>query len=148
MPGWEPWRIEADAEFLATHSDDSFARVRRVFRPFAGAGDAVSHSVLGGILGGAPRNPELKVKGVTAEQVRYAERLYAHTTTHVDLGVCRRCGNVLEERHQLLLVNAGGHRHQVGTARACRNCDTMSWLFTSHMPSARRFAARNAKVVL
>lgn len=148
MKGWEPWRVEADDDWLATHSGDAFTRLRRVFRPIAGGADAVSHSVLGGILGGAPRNPELKVRGVTAEQVRYAEKLYAYTTTQVDLDVCRRCGNALEERHRLLLVDCDGARRQVGMTRACRGCDAESWLFRSNMPSARRLATRNAKVVL
>lgn len=146
--GWEPWRTEADDQWLAAHSSDAFGRIRRVFHPLAGGADAVSHSVLGGLLGGPPRNPDLKVKGVTAEQIRYAERHYSYTTTQVDLGVCRRCGHKLEERHRLLVVDPHGYRQQVGTARACRRCAAESWLFTSHMPGARRLAASRAKIAL
>lgn len=146
--GWEPWRTEADDQWLAAHSSDAFSRIRRVFHPLAGGADAVSHSVLGGMLGGTPRNPELKVKGVTAEQVRYAEQHYAYTTSQIDLGVCRRCGHTLEERHHLLVVDARGYRQRVGRARACRRCAAGSWLFTSHMPGARRLAAARAKIAL
>ncbi|MDQ7904000.1 hypothetical protein RB614_05625 [Phytohabitans sp. ZYX-F-186] len=146
--GWEPWRTEADDQWLAAHSSDAFSRIRRVFHPLAGGADAVSHSVLGGMFGGAPRNPQLKVKGVTPEQVRYAERHYAYTTSHVDVGLCRRCGHPLEERHHLLYVDPHGHRQRVGTARACRRCAARSWLFTSHMPGARRLAAARAKIAL
>lgn len=146
--GWEPWRTEADDQWLAAHSGDAFSRIRRVFHPLAGGADAVSHSVLGGLLGGPPRNPDLKVKGVTAEQVRYAERHYSYTTSQVDLGVCRRCGHTLEERHHLLVVDPHGFRQRVGTARACRRCAAGSWMFTSHMPGARRLAASRAKIAL
>lgn len=72
---WEPWRVEADDQWLLAHSGDALARVRRVFHPLAGGADAVSHSALGAIFGGTPRNPPLKVKDITGEQVRYAERL-------------------------------------------------------------------------
>lgn len=140
--------MEADDQWLAAHSSDAFSRIRRVFHPLAGGADAVSHSVLGGMLGGTPRNPELKVKGVTAEQVRYAEQHYAYTTTEIDLGTCRRCGNQLEERHKLLLVDPHGYRRHVGTARACRRCAAESWMFTSHMPGARRLAASRSKIAL
>ena len=145
---WEPWRTEADDEWLAAHSGDAFARIRRVFNPLAGGADAVSHSALNSIFGGAPRNPQLKVKDVTAEQVRYAEQHYSYTACQIDLGACRRCGNVLEERHRLLFVDPHGNRHQIGQARACRNCAAESWLFTSHMPGARRLAASRAKIAL
>lgn len=148
MQRWEPWRVEADDEWLASHSSDTFARVRRIFHPFARTGDAISHSALGGILGGAARNPELNVRGIVAAQVRYAEQQYAYTTTQVDLDVCRRCGNTLEERHRLLLVDCDGGRRSVGAVRACRGCDTESWLLKSHMPSAHRLVAQRAKVVL
>ncbi|GAA4672826.1 hypothetical protein [Phytohabitans rumicis] len=145
---WEPWRVEADDQWLLTHSGDAFARVRSVFHPLAGGADAVSHSALGGILGSTPRNPPLKVKDVTAEQVRYAEQHYAYTTTQVELGVCRRCGHLLNERHRLQQVDARGHRTQVGSAHACRSCDARSWMFTSHMPSARRLRTSRSKIVL
>jgi hypothetical protein len=145
---WEPWRVEADDHWLAGHSGDVFARIRRVFHPLTGGADAVSHSVLGGILGGTPRNPDLKVRGVQAEQVRYAEKLYAYTTVAVELNACRRCEGVLEERHRLLLVDVHGGRTQVGSTRKCRSCDADSWMFTSHMPSARRRHREHARVVL
>ncbi|GLI00850.1 hypothetical protein [Phytohabitans aurantiacus] len=148
MRDWEPWRVEADDEWLLSHSTDSFARIRRVFHPVSGAGDAVSHSVLGGLLGGTPRNPELKVKGVQAEQIRYAEKHYSYTATRVEVGVCRRCDHRLQERHHMLLVAADGRRAEIGRARACRACDAGSWMFVSHMPRARRRAAEIAKIVL
>lgn len=150
MHDWEPWRTEADAEWLLTHSGDAFASIRRVFRPLGiGAGaDAVSQSALGGILGSTPRNPALKIKGVQAEQVRYAEQRYAYTATQIDLRVCRRCDHRLEEQHRLLLVTSDTHRIDVGRARACRACDSGSWMFVSHMPSARRRRAELSKIVL
>lgn len=145
---WEPWRVEADDDWLLSHSTDSFARIRRVFHPFSGAGDAVSHSVLGGMLGSTPRNPDLNVKGVQAEQIRYAEKHYAYTTTQVELHVCRRCDHRLQERHRLLVVAPDGQRAEVGQARACRACDAGSWMFVSHMPRARRRRTELAKIVL
>jgi hypothetical protein len=80
----EQWRTEADDEWLATHSSDSFARLRRRIRRFGVLGDSISHAELGP-FGGAPRRPRLKVGGRTYSFVRYVESHVAYTTVHVDL---------------------------------------------------------------
>ena len=52
------WRVEADDEWLATHSSDSFQRLRRRSRLLRGLAEAMSNAELGP-LGGAPRRPQL-----------------------------------------------------------------------------------------
>lgn len=148
MTTWEPWRVEADDEWLAAHSSDTFAAVRRLLHPLVGTADAVSHSPLSGILGAAPRNPELKIRGVQAEQVRYAEQQYSYTTVTVAVEECRRCGSHIKQRHRMMLVDAAGQRTQYGSVAKCPRCDTGSWMFQSNMLSARTRRDHDRKVVV
>lgn len=129
-------RTEADDNWLTKRSD-TFATIRRWFRPVLGdtVGDAVSRSEAAGLLLGPPRNPSLKVRDGHTEQVRYAEQQYAYTTVQIDMGLCRRCGDLLKERQRLVFVEHDGSRSSIGAVRMCRACDADGWMFQSHMPS-------------
>jgi hypothetical protein len=145
----EPWRREADDEWLTTHHGETFATLRSYLRPFIGAtiGDALSRSELAGVLLSPPRNPPLGRPSRT-EQVRYAEQHYAYTTIQVDLALCRICGSRLQERHRVWFVRANGLRRTIGEVRMCRSCQADSWMFRSRMLSAEDARTRGDKVVL
>ncbi|GAA5192838.1 hypothetical protein GCM10023322_53290 [Rugosimonospora acidiphila] len=144
----EEWRIEADDEWLAAHSSDSFARLRHRFRGIGGMGEAVSNAELGP-FGGAPRKPETRIHRKTYAVVRYAERRVAYTTIHVDVRPCPRCRRRLAlVLQRIVFVRERGGRLMVGTVRMCRYCQADSWMFRSHMPSAARARRRGYKVVL
>jgi DNA-directed RNA polymerase subunit N (RpoN/RPB10) len=143
----DQWRTEADAEWLAAHSSDTFGRLRRRFGKLARFSGAISNAELGP-LGGAPRRPRLKIGGRSYSYVRYVESHIAHTTVLVDLGQCRRCGRRLTESHGVTSVDEDGVRVVVGAARACRQCQIGSWLFYSRMPAVARARRYERKVVL
>ncbi|HKT03864.1 MAG TPA: hypothetical protein VJT31_30405 [Rugosimonospora sp.] len=143
----ERWRFEADDEWLAAHSSDSFGRLRRRLRPFGRFADAVSLAELGP-FGGAPRNPKLKVGGRAYALVRYAEHYVSHTRIQVVPDRCRRCGHRLAERHVVTRVRETGRRVVVGSVRTCRRCQAGSWMFFSHMPTVARARRVASKVVL
>jgi hypothetical protein len=140
------WRVEADDEWLATHRSATFQRLRRLKRLAALSG-AVSNAELGP-YGGAPRRPQLKLGGKTYSVVRHVEHHISYTTISVDLERCRYCGRQLVERHQLVQVGPEGRRVRVGVVRACRRCQSSSWLFHSRMPATIRARRRDRKVVL
>ncbi len=140
------WRIEADDEWLAAHSSDTFQRLRRRTRLLTGLGDALSNAELGP-FGGAPRRPALKVGGKAYSVVRYVDHHLSYTVIQVDPEVCRRCGAAVAERHLVGRVR-DGVRVTVGAVRMCRNCQAEAWLFHSHMPAARRARVRSRRVVL
>ena len=148
----EPWRTEADAEWLARHSSDGFARWRRRLARFGLVGDAFSNAELGPFRG-APRNPELRRTGKSYAVIRYTEYQISYTTVHVELAWCRRCGGRLEI-HRVVRrgkLHGGGEilgERIVGEVRACRRCDAGSWIFQSHMPATNRARARSRYVVL
>jgi hypothetical protein len=145
----EPWRGEADDEWLSTHRGETFATLRSYLRPFIGTqiGDALSRSEIAGVLLSPPRNPPLGRPSRT-EQVRYAEQHYAYTTIQVDLALCRICGSRLLERHRVWFVRGNGLRRTIGEVRMCRSCQADSWMFHSRMLSAEDARARGVKVVL
>lgn len=140
------WRVEADDDWLAAHSSDTFQRLRRRTRLLGGLGDAMSNAELGP-FGGAPRKPQLKVGSKEYSVVRYADHHLSYTVIQVDPVVCRRCGAAMAERH-LIARMADGVRSPVGSVRVCRNCQAESWLFRSHMPATRRARQWGRKVVL
>jgi hypothetical protein len=143
----ERWRIEADDEWLARHSSDTFARLRRRLRRFGVVADAVSNAELGPFAG-APRNPRLKVGGKAYAIVRYAEHRMSHTTVTVDLDACRRCGRQLVQRHTVKCVRENGERVVVGAVRTCPRCQADSWMLYSRMPSVNRARRVARRVVL
>lgn len=145
---WEPWRTEADDAWLAAHSSDTFARIRAYLSPLVGPADALSQSPVSAILGGAPRNPVLRVRDIQAEHVRYAEQRYAYTTVTVTRSLCRRCGDVVQQIYRLARVDEAGRRDEWGSVRACGRCDAESWMFKSHMPSAVALRKARAMYVL
>jgi hypothetical protein len=140
------WRIEADDEWLAAHSSDTFQRLRRRARLLGGLADAMSNAELGP-FGGAPRRPALRIGRKDYSVVRYADHHLSYTVIQVDPVVCRRCGALMAERH-LVSRLSDGIRTTVGAVRMCRNCQAEAWLFHSHMPTTRRARARGRKVVL
>jgi hypothetical protein len=146
-PKERDWRVEADAEWLAAHSSDTFARLRRRMRRFGLVANAMSQAELGP-FGGAPRKPQLKIGGKAYAVVRYAEHHIAYTAIAVDLERCPRCGAKLREVHRVLFVRRDGVRERVGRVRMCRRCGADSWLFHSHMPVTGRARAWGRKVVL
>jgi len=150
VTGWfEPWRAEADDAWLADHRGDAFGRIRRIMRFGTGLGTAIADSAAQGFLLSPPRNPTLKVKDITGEQIRYAERQYAFTTVQlVRDDACRRCGGPYADTHRLVFVDQYGGQMSVGAIRKCRRCDADAWLFRSWMPAYQRRAARNARAVL
>jgi hypothetical protein len=143
----EEWRTEADAAWLATHSSETFARLRRRFGKLGRFSDAISNAELGP-FGGAPRRPRLKIGGRTYSYVRYVESHIAYTAVQVDLRRCRRCGRRLTEVHRMTSIDEDGARVVVGAARACRHCQVDSWLFYSRMPTVARARTVGRKVVL
>lgn len=140
------WRIEADDEWLAAHSSDTFQRLRRRTRLMAGLAEATSNAELGP-FGGAPRRPVLRIGRKDYSVVRYADHHLSYTVIQVDPVECRRCGMKMAERH-LIGRLADGVRTTVGAVRMCRNCQAEAWLFHSHMPAARRARRQGRKVVL
>ena len=141
------WRVEADDEWFATHSSDTFAQLRRRMRGFGRTGDAISQADLGP-LAGAPRNPRLKIGGKDYSFVRYVERHMAYTVMVIDLERCRVCDRKMLEVHRLRRVREDGSYRTIGSVRMCRSCQSTSWLFHSRMPTVRRARARTRKVVL
>jgi hypothetical protein len=143
------WRVEADAEWLAEHRSDTFARVRRLLgRAGAGTlGDAVSLAELGP-FGGAPRNPQLRPDRAAYATIRPAEARYAHTALAVDNLPCRRCGREPATAQRITCVRETGDRVVVGTVRLCAACQGDSWRFVSHMPRAEDARERSRRVVL
>ncbi len=142
----DEWRTEADAEWLASHRSENFARIRRRMGRIGGLPAAMSHAELGP-FGGAPRSPELKIPGAKYSTVRYAAHRITYTTIHVYLERCRRCGAIVES-HRLIYIREDGARRVIGSLRACRRCQANSWMFYSRMPSAVRARAWARKVVL
>jgi hypothetical protein len=140
------WRVEADDEWLAAHSSDTFHRLRRRTRLMAGLGEALSNAELGP-FGGAPRRPVLKIGGKAYSFVRYADHHLTYTVIQVDPVVCRRCGAEVAERHRVQYVR-GDTRISVATVQMCRGCQAESWLFHSHMPAAEQARTIGRKVVL
>jgi hypothetical protein len=140
------WRVEADDEWLASHSSDNFARMRR--RARLGLGDAISNSVLAGTVFSPQRNPKLRFEKSFTEQIRYAERHYSYTAINVDLRQCRMCGRRSRVTHNIAMVGADGRRTIVGEIYRCRSCHADSWMFRSRMPRTRAGLARDRKVVL
>jgi hypothetical protein len=141
------WRVEADDEWLATHSSDNFARLRDRLSRLGVFGDAWSGAELGPFAG-APRNPQLKIATKTYAAIRYAEHLLAYTTIRVDLQRCRRCERRFVEVHRVTCVGEDGVWVSVGAVRVCRTCQANSWMFYSRMPSVVRARIRARKVVL
>jgi hypothetical protein len=140
------WRIEADDEWLATHSSDTFQRLRRRSRLLRGLAEAMSNAELGP-LGGAPRRPQLKVGGRAYSVVRYAEHHYSYTVIQVDPVRCDLCGCEVAEQHTIRYLGVG-IRVPIASVRMCRSCQADAWLFHSRMPAARRARAIGRKVVL
>jgi hypothetical protein len=141
------WRVEADDEWLARHSSDTFGRIRRRLKRFGLLGDAISNAELGP-FGGAPRNPVLKVGGKAYSVVRYARHRIAYTTIQVDPQLCRRCGSRLMESHRLICVREDGIHVRVGAVHMCHRCHADAWLFYSRMPVTVRARTVGRKVVL
>jgi hypothetical protein len=133
--------------WLATHRSDNFARLRERLNRLGVFGDALSTAELGPFAG-APRNPQLKIGAKTYAAIRYAERLLAYTTIHIDLHSCRRCEQRFLEVHRVTCVGEDGVRVTVGTVRICRSCQAVSWMFYSRMPSVVQARMRARKVVL
>jgi hypothetical protein len=140
------WRIEADDEWLATHSSDTFQRLRRRSRLLRGLGEAMSNAELGP-FGGAPRRPQLKIGGRAYSVVRYAVHHYAYTVIQVEPVRCARCGCNLAEEHTIRYLGVG-IQVPIARVRMCRSCQADAWLFHSRMPTARRARAIARKVVL
>jgi hypothetical protein len=143
----EPWRTEADEEWLAAHSSDSFARVRRALGRVGlggGLGEAVSQAELGP-FGGAPRNPPLRLESKGYSTIRPAAQKYAHTVVQVDTEPCRRCGAEPATAQRVTCVREDGARVVVGTVRLCAACQAP---YESPMPATARARERARRVVL
>lgn len=140
------WRVEADNEWLAAHSSDTFQRLRRRSRLLSQLGEAMSNAELGP-FGGAPRRPQLKIGGRAYSVVRYVQHHYAYTVIQVDPVRCDRCGCDVAEQHHIRYVRGGEHT-SIAAVRMCRSCQADAWLFHSRMPAATRARAISRKVVL
>ncbi|NUR69243.1 MAG: hypothetical protein HOU81_00225 [Hamadaea sp.] len=123
------------------------ANVRRRFSRILIAGDAVSNAELGP-FGGAPRNPSLRTAPARYAVIRHVVAVYAYTSIRLMLEYCQRCGRPMQEAHHVATVRADGVRLSLGAVRACRSCDTESWLFRSHMPAVAKARRAAAKTVL
>jgi hypothetical protein len=140
------WRVEADDEWLATHTSNTFQRLRGRSRLLRGLAEAISNADLGP-LGGAPRRPQLKIGGRAYSVVRYVQHVYAYTVIQVDPVRCDRCGCDVAEQHHIKYVRRGEHR-SIAAVRMCRSCQADAWLFHSRMPAATKARAIGRKVVL
>src|SRR6188474_3148643 len=124
-----------------------FADLRKRFGlPVASAmGDAISAAGLS-FLGGAPRNPNLKVaEGSDYSTVKYAESLYAYTMVITEKHYCPRCGRYTLERHQLELRDPDKPYKNLGYVESCSHCDAENWMFKVHGPrteAARKIARK------
>src|SRR6266508_3810751 len=141
----DDWRVEADDDWLAAHSSDQLARLRRRLSAFGRFAGAVSQAELGP-YGGAPRNPRLTIGRKAYSVVRHVEHHISYTAITVDLERCRRCGQVLAERHRLTRVDHEGVRVVFGALGLCRRCQADAWLFYSRMPATARARHRARKV--
>jgi hypothetical protein len=142
----DDWRVEADDEWLAAHSSNTFQRLRRRTRLLSGLGEAMSNAELGP-FGGAPRRPQLKIGGRTYSVVRYVQHVYAYTVIQVDPVRCDRCGCDVAEQHRIRFVRPGA-AVPIAMVRMCRSCQADAWLFHSRMPAVARARAIGRKVVL
>jgi ribosomal protein L37E len=145
----EPWRTEADDEWLARHRSNRFARIRRMFG--GGAAElagAVSEAELGPFRG-APRKPKLKTEEAEYSVIRPVERGIAHMAiaATVDPQHCRRCGQAVQV-HGMTRVGPDGERANVGSIQECGHCGADSWQLRSHMPAVERFRRQARKTVL
>ncbi len=146
----EPWRTEADEEWLARHRSNRFERIRRWFGDSgAGIAGAISQAELGP-FGGAPRKPKLKQENAEYSHVRPVSRGIAHTTiaaAATDPEHCRQCGQPVEV-HDVNTVGPDGERVNVGSIQQCDHCGADSWQLRSHMPAVERFRRQARKTVL
>ena len=145
----EPWRTEADEEWLARHRSNRFARIRRLLgRAGFGLADAVSQAELGP-LGGAPRKPKLKTDDAEYSVIRPVAHGIAHMTiaAAMDPERCRRCGRAVEV-HGMTRVGPDGERVNIGSIQECPHCGADSWQLRSHMPGVERFRRQARKTVL
>jgi len=145
-PG-EPWRVEADDEWLAGHRSQAMTRFRRRFSRVLTVGDAVSNAELGPFAG-APRNPPLRVATSRYSVIRHVVAVYAYTSIKVMLEYCSGCGRPVQEAHHAMTVRSDGERVYLGAVRKCRSCAGDSWLFRSRMPSVAKARLLAEKVVL
>jgi hypothetical protein len=151
------WRREADEEWLAAHSSDTFGGLRRgLARVGLGGtlGEAVSMADTGPFAG-APRNPKLKPESKDYSTVRPAEQRYGHTVVQVDRGPCRRCGAEPAAAERVTCVREDGGRVVVGTVRLCQACGgrpgrpgPAGSATGLAMPATRRARERARRVVL
>jgi len=140
------WRVEADDEWLAAHSSETFQRLRRRTSLLSRLGEAMSNAELGP-FGGAPRRPQLKIGGRAYSVVRYVQHVYAYTVIQVDPVRCDRCGCEVAEQHQIKYVGRN-EEMPIAAVRMCRSCQADAWLFHSRMPAARKAREIGRKVVL
>jgi hypothetical protein len=111
-------------------------------------GEAISDAGLG-VLGGPPRNPNLKPgKGSDFSTVRQAEYAYPRTNVQVDVDLCPVCGLNKLETHTIQNVGVEEDYGVVGSVRMCAECSKESWLFKSHMPSTVAARERDKRIVM
>lgn len=144
----EPWRIEADEEWLDRHRSNRFERIRRMFGGSgASLAGAMSQAELGP-FGGAPRKPKLKHETAEYSVVRPVSLGISHlTVAAAEPGHCRRCGQPVEV-HGVNRVGPDGERINVGSLQQCAHCGADSWQLRSHMPAVERFRRQARKTVL
>lgn len=110
-------------------------------------GEAVSNSGLS-FLGGATRNPKLKVgTGSDYSHVREVSKYYGYTWISVERKYCFDCRRPTLERHTMELRSPQGTPTKIGYVEACSICDKDMWLFTGHMPKVVAARKRQTKVV-
>lgn len=139
--GDSDWRTEADDQWLAEHRSTFFKRRRAGMLAGLDLGSVLPS------VGGAPRNPQLKVGGKEYSVVRYAENYAAYITTEITRAWCRSCGGSLEI-HRIHRTDKNNVRRSYGSVQACPTCHPRHWLFVTHSSRVRAAQRLREKNVL
>ena len=139
------WQQEADEEFLSQHRSDVFGRIRRLLG--MAAADAISQSEIPGVIGGAPRNPNLRPGAGPDHSTHISVETVAHTEIVVTDISCPRCGGPAQQT-EMLTKSADQQANTTGTLTVCPACNPGHWSVESNMPSVRAGRERDRKNVL
>ena len=143
----DDWRTEADDEWLSGHRSRVYSRLLRRLRLLSRFGAALADAETGP-FSGPRRNPRWRMEGPKYSTVRYTQQHIAYTAVRVEPDRCRFCGQELVAVHHVGHATGDATWTPAGAVRACRACQTDSWLFRSGMPAVAKARERDRKVVV